>query len=178
MSPRVFAGLALWLSLAALPALHLGLRPLEWVVVATPLCLLPLGGAAVAFLVSLLPLFVLRPDLASPQAQGTPGILAQSALVVVYLIIALADGPRRQGRTSWRGAWDLGRGMAAVAAVILAATLTAPYLPGVADALRGSYPSGVAACAALVAAGSLALGVGVVLVYLAAPLEEAARRRP
>jgi hypothetical protein len=176
MPPRVLAGLALWVSLAALPAAHVGLSWRVWIAVAAPLGLLCVRRLAVAFVASMLPLLVIQPDLASPRATGTAGVLLQAGLVVTYLIVALwaASGIR-----PWRReAWDFGQALAVAAAWVMAAALSAPYLPSVSEALRESFPAGVGAASALLAAGCVALGAGLVLVYSAAPLEEASRRRP
>jgi hypothetical protein len=177
MSLRLFAGFALWLSLAGLPASHVGLKPFEWIAACAPLALLALRRAEVVFLAAILPLYLLRPDLASPRAQGTWGLWAQCVVVVAYLAMTLASGPPDRRRLS-PATWDLGRSLAACAAVLMIAALAAPYVPTVAETLLRSYPAGAAAAAALLAAGCLALGAGLVLVYVAAPIEEAARRRP
>jgi len=177
MSPRVFAGLALWLGLGVFPAVHLGLRSSEWMALLLPLALLPLGRAAVAFVAAPLPLYVLRPDLASPRAHGAIGILAASTLVAAYLIVALRDpGHPIRPRSSWRR-WSPEQALAVATAVVCAAALCAPYLPVVADALRQSYAANLGAATALLAVGCVALGAGLVLVYIAAPLDEAARRQ-
>ena len=178
MSPRVLAGLLLWLGLGVFPAVHVGLRPSEWVALLLPLGLLPIRSAAVAFVAAPLPVYVLRPDLASPRAHGTIGILAGAALVIAYLIVALRDSAATTRPASGRRAPTLADGLVATAALVCALALSVPYLPQVNEALRHAYATDLGPASALLALGCLALAAGLVLVYLAAPLDEAARRRP
>ena len=177
MSPRVVVGLALWLGLGALPVAHLGWTAPSMLALMLPLPLLFFAPrAGVLFPLALLPLFVVRPDLASARSHGAASLISGAALLLTYLVVALREPlPRRPRPPAPAG--HFASLLAVAAAVLCACALCVPWLPEVADALRAGYAANPGAAATLLAAGCLALLTGLVLVYLAAPLDALAKRR-
>lgn len=184
MSLRVAAGLALWLGLGALPVAHLGITTGSVVALILPLLVLfsPRAGAAALFALLFLPLFVVHPDLISGRTHGTANLLLSAALFLTYLMVALREPHprvqrppvRRAGRSVRRSMESL---LSAAAAVLCLGALCVPFLPGVAESMRAGYAANPGAAATLLAIGALVLATGLVLVYVAAPLDAAAGRR-
>ena len=174
----MLAGLALWLALAALPVVHFGVRtPLVLAAIA-PLPLLFVRQTSVLFVLGLLPLCVIQPDLFSPRVHGSLGILGASGLLAGYLVLCLrtpaSPGARPTGLGRRR---RLGSVLVGTATALCALALAVPYLTPVADSLRRGYPADPGAATVLLAIAVLALAAGLVLGYLAAPLDAAARGR-
>lgn len=178
MAVRVLAGLALWLALAALPVFHVGPSVPLVAFALVPIPLLAFRTTSVLFLLSFLPLSAVRPELFSPRVHGEVGILGVASLLACYLVLSLRDTalprPRHAVPGHRRGASTV---LVVAAATMGAAAVALPYVAPVAAALRVGYPAGPGAASVLLAVLLLALTAGLVLTYLAAPLDEAARER-
>jgi len=177
MSLRVVAGLALWLGLGALPVAHLGWKPSSIVALVLPLLLLFSARTGVLFALALLPLYLLRPDLVSTRSLGAPGALLGAALLLAYLIVAFREPLPRTRRAARRPAWSPAALLVLATATLCACALCVPYVPEVADALRRGYAGNPGAALTVLAIGCVALSAGLVIVYLAAPLDAQARER-